>query len=90
MCRHCSGSTLSRSSARLGAAWLTTATVVNATSNGYQVIWSIDGEYYLDALNEVWQVRAAAAKRLWWGHGYCCGVGAHVTAATYRVLRHTM
>ena len=36
-------------------AWLSTATVLNATSNGYQVIWSIDGLYYLDALNEVWQ-----------------------------------
>ena len=36
-------------------AWLSTATVVDATSKGYRVIWSVDGQYYLDALNEVWQ-----------------------------------
>jgi hypothetical protein len=27
----------------------------SATSNGYQVIWSIDGLYYLDNLQETWQ-----------------------------------
>jgi polysaccharide export outer membrane protein len=29
-------------------AWLSTDTVVDATSKGYRVIWSVDGKYYLD------------------------------------------
>ena len=29
--------------------------MLDASSKGYQVIWSIDGLYYLDALNEVWE-----------------------------------
>ena len=35
-------------------AWLSTDTVVDATSKGYRVIWSVDGKYYLDALGENW------------------------------------
>lgn len=33
---------------------LSTETVVNATNAGYRAIWSVDGKYYLDALNEPW------------------------------------
>jgi hexosaminidase len=36
-------------------AWLSTETLINATSLGYRAIWSVDGKYYLDALNEPWQ-----------------------------------
>ena len=35
-------------------AWLTRAALVNATNKGYRAIWSVDGLYYLDALNEKW------------------------------------
>ncbi len=44
-------------------AWLSTNTVIDATSKGYQVIWSIDGLYYLDNLGE-----SASAVRI---HGLC-------------------
>jgi hexosaminidase len=36
-------------------AWLSSGALINATSLGYRAIWSVDGLYYLDALNEVWQ-----------------------------------
>jgi len=36
-------------------AWLSRAALINATNNGYRAIWSVDGFYYLDALDEVWQ-----------------------------------
>jgi len=35
-------------------AWLSRAALINATSLGYRAIWSVDGQYYLDALNEPW------------------------------------
>ena len=36
-------------------AWLSKDALVQATSLGYRAIWSVDGLYYLDALNEVWE-----------------------------------
>ena len=36
-------------------AWLSIASLVEATSLGYRAIWSVDGQYYLDDLSEVWQ-----------------------------------
>ena len=36
-------------------AWLSKDALIDATSKGYRAIWSVDGLYYLDALNEVWQ-----------------------------------
>ena len=36
-------------------AWLSRDALINATSLGYRAIWSVDGYYYLDALNEVWE-----------------------------------
>ena len=35
-------------------AWLSSAALIDATSKGYRAIWSVDGLYYLDALNEPW------------------------------------
>lgn len=35
-------------------AWLSREALINATSLGYRAIWSVDGQYYLDALNEPW------------------------------------
>ena len=37
------------------AAWLSPATVINATSHGYRALWSMDNTYYLDSLDEAWQ-----------------------------------
>ena len=34
--------------------WLTTAALNDVVNNGYQAIYSVDGQYYLDALNEPW------------------------------------
>jgi len=36
-------------------AWLSSGALIDATSKGYRAIWSVDGQYYLDALGEVWQ-----------------------------------
>ena len=36
-------------------AWLSSGALIDATSKGYRAIWSVDGLYYLDALDEVWQ-----------------------------------
>ena len=36
-------------------AWLTREALINATSQGYRAIWSVDGFYYLDDLKETWQ-----------------------------------
>ena len=35
-------------------AWLSRDALINATSLGYRAIWSVDGQYYLDALGETW------------------------------------
>lgn len=35
-------------------AWLSSAAAINATNNGYRAIWSVDGQYYLDAIDEPW------------------------------------
>jgi len=35
-------------------AWLSSETLINATNLGYRAIWSVDGLYYLDALDETW------------------------------------
>jgi len=35
-------------------AWLSSDALIDATSKGYRAIWSVDGQYYLDALNEPW------------------------------------
>ena len=35
-------------------AWLSSAALIDCTSKGYRAIWSVDGLYYLDALNEPW------------------------------------
>jgi HAD superfamily hydrolase (TIGR01549 family) len=35
-------------------AWLSTQAVIDATNAGYRAIWSVDGKYYLDALDEPW------------------------------------
>jgi len=35
-------------------AWLSSGALVDATSKGYRAIWSVDGLYYLDALDEPW------------------------------------
>jgi hexosaminidase len=35
-------------------AWLSTQAVIDATNAGYRAIWSVDGDYYLDALDEPW------------------------------------
>jgi hexosaminidase len=34
--------------------WLSAATLIDVVNNGYNAIWSVDGQYYLDALNEPW------------------------------------
>lgn len=39
----------------VSAAWLSPATVINATSHGYRALWSMDNTYYLDSLDEAWQ-----------------------------------
>ena len=36
-------------------AWLSSGALIDATSKGYRAIWSVDGEYYLDALSETWE-----------------------------------
>lgn len=36
-------------------AWLSREAVINATNLGYRAIWSVDGQYYLDALLEPWE-----------------------------------
>ena len=36
-------------------AWLSSDALIAATNAGYRAIWSVDGLYYLDALDEVWQ-----------------------------------
>ena len=35
-------------------AWLSSDALIAATSAGYRAIWSVDGQYYLDALDETW------------------------------------
>lgn len=35
-------------------AWLSSGALIEATSLGYRAIWSVDGQYYLDALGETW------------------------------------
>ena len=35
-------------------AWLSSGALIDATSKGYRAIWSVDGLYYLDALQETW------------------------------------
>jgi hexosaminidase len=36
-------------------AWLSSGALIDATSKGYRAIWSVDGQYYLDALGENWE-----------------------------------
>ena len=45
-------------------AWLSSGALIDATSKGYRAIWSVDGLYYLDALDEVWQSFYSAWLRL--------------------------
>ena len=35
-------------------AWLSSGALIEATNAGYRAIWSVDGRYYLDALDETW------------------------------------
>jgi hypothetical protein len=65
-------------------AWLSRAALVNATSLGYRAIWSVDGQYYLDALGEVWEsfYNVGTLK----GVGSAVGGGGAVAAAVRELL----
>jgi hexosaminidase len=36
-------------------AWLSSGALIEATSAGYRAVYSVDGQYYLDALDETWE-----------------------------------
>ena len=36
-------------------AWLSSGALIDATNAGYRAIWSVDGQYYLDKLDETWE-----------------------------------
>jgi hypothetical protein len=76
-------------------AWLSSGALIDATSKGYRAIWSVDGQYYLDALGETWEgfynvdvlrgVTNASAIPLILG-GECVAAAARASARDARIL----